>query len=676
MGSYSAGIDFGTTYSAAAICREGRTEIVELGARSAVVPTAVYLRPDGTVITGEAAMRRAVEEPERSAREFKRRLGDPTPLIVGGAPWSAEGLTARVLRTVFDYVTAREGGPPDHIGLSHPANWGPYKQDLLRQAAVRAGIGDAQLVTEPQAAAIAYSSLERVKSDSAIAVYDLGGGTFDAAILRKTRNGFVHLGRPEGIERLGGIDFDEAVYAHVKKAVPVLATATATAEAASPDFISAVLRLRAECTAAKEALSADTDTIIPVNLPGHQGRVRIVRAEFEAMIKPAILETIQALRRALTSAELTPEDVSVVLLAGGSSRIPLVAQLVSELMDRPIAVDAHPKHLIAVGAALATAPLVPKKRFQDSRLHDVPSPVISSPTASTRGGTPPRPPQTSLRQPAPISTQSRSVSVPDGSTRRPQPLDGNSSSMTRAKPSEESRTSSQASFLVSCGADETVKVWNLRSEARLNHTIIGHDESVNAICTDWIHGQPFIASAGMDECIRLWDPLTGSSLGDPLVGHFDGVSALTTSRINSTPVLVSGSFDHSIIVWDLETREMVGEPIRDHDGPVLRVATARIAGRPIAVVGDAEGRISTWDLETGAAAFGPKRGNAGPVRSLAVGRRNGRHVAIIGNDTTVDLLDGFRVAQRPSMAAEPSNGEPAKPAQWTTVRKNDMIGDR
>ena len=95
---YSLGIDLGTTYSAAAISRDGRVEIFPLGERAATIPSVVVLRADGEVLTGEAAERRALAEPTRMAREFKRRLGDPTPIILGGTPYGAEALIAHLLR--------------------------------------------------------------------------------------------------------------------------------------------------------------------------------------------------------------------------------------------------------------------------------------------------------------------------------------------------------------------------------------------------------------------------------------------------------------------------------------------------------------------------------------------------------------------------------------------------
>jgi len=349
---YAVGIDLGTTYTACALHRDGRVEIVALGSRATSIPSVVFVADDDTVLTGERAHRRAVTSPGRVAREFKRRLGDTTPILLAGTPYSAEQLTARLLRAVVDAVAELEGGMPDAVMLCHPANWGPYKIDLLGQAVRLAGLEHAEFVTEPEAAAISYASSEHVAPGEVVAVYDLGGGTFDATVLRKSESGFEILGKPEGIEHLGGIDFDEAVFAHVRHA---LDGALDQIDPADARAMAALARLRAECIEAKEALSSETDVAIQVLLPDVQTEIRLTRVEFEAMVRAPLSETIGALRRALQSAGVGEGEVKAVLLVGGSSRIPLVGQLVSAELGRPVAVDAHPKHAIALGAALGAA---------------------------------------------------------------------------------------------------------------------------------------------------------------------------------------------------------------------------------------------------------------------------------------------------------------------------------
>ena len=346
--TYALGVDLGTTYTAAAIQRGDRLEIVDLGTRSAAIPSVVYLRDDGEVLTGEAASRRGTTDPGRISREFKRRMGDTTAILLGGVPYSVDALMASLLRSVVAIATERQGEAPSAIAVAHPANWGQYKIDLLEQAVRRADLDDVRFVTEPQAAAIHYATLERLEPGATIAVYDLGGGTFDAAVLRNEAAGFQLIGDPEGIERLGGIDFDEAVFRHV---VGALGGAIDELDPDDPVALSAVTRLREECVAAKEALSGDTEVSIPVILPNLQTEVRLTRAEFEAMIRPALGDTLVVLNRTLRSAGVTADELHSVLLVGGSSRIPLISQLVGAELGRPVALDVHPKHSVALGAA-------------------------------------------------------------------------------------------------------------------------------------------------------------------------------------------------------------------------------------------------------------------------------------------------------------------------------------
>src|SRR5689334_15001990 len=156
-----------------------------LGIRAMQVPSVVFVRDDGEVILGEAAEQQGAADPSRLVREFKRRIGDAVPLIIGGSPYSAQALTARLLTWVVTVATERQGGPPEHVCVTYPANWGPFKRDLLGQAIDMAGLRNVETSTrtEPEAAAIAYASRDRVAEGDRVAVYDLGGGTFDAAVL-------------------------------------------------------------------------------------------------------------------------------------------------------------------------------------------------------------------------------------------------------------------------------------------------------------------------------------------------------------------------------------------------------------------------------------------------------------------------------------------------------------
>ena len=355
--SYSLGIDLGTTYTAAAVVRGGRAEVATLGYRATSIPTVVVLTEDGTVVVGDAAERRGASAPDRLAREFKRRVGDPTPILLGGSPVSVDRLLAEVLRVVCRAVGETEGGAPASTVVTHPANWGPFKRDVLVQGLRLAGLDNATLLPEPVAAATWYARAERPTPGSVVAVYDLGGGTFDAAVLEMgTGSGFTLRGRPEGVERLGGVDVDAAVINHVLRDVGPEA---ARLDPDDPATKVGMARLRGDCVVAKEALSTETSVTIPVTLPGITDEVLLRRTELEELVAPVLAPTIDALRRAVDSADLRPGQPDAVLLVGGASRMPLVAREVSVALGRPVAIDAHPKHPVALGAALVAEQRTP-----------------------------------------------------------------------------------------------------------------------------------------------------------------------------------------------------------------------------------------------------------------------------------------------------------------------------
>ncbi|QDG68182.1 Hsp70 family protein [Pseudarthrobacter sp. NIBRBAC000502772] len=369
--NYVLALDVGTSFTAAAIVRINHDasrvpESLPLGLRGTAVPSVVYYPEEGPILVGEAAERRGLDSPERVVREFKRRVGDDVPIAVGTLSLPAEDVFATMARWVADRAEEREGAPPSDIILSHPASWGAHRTQLVLAALASKDLTKVTLISEPEAAALHYAAQVRVEAGSTIAVYDLGGGTFDTAVLKKTDAGhFELLGRPEGIEGLGGADFDAAVLRYVADHA---GQGLANLDPSAPGALAALSRLRRECVEAKEALSADSEASISVLLPGFQQQVRLVRSDFEAMIREPIRETVDALERSLQDLGLTPDDLSAVLLIGGSSRIPLVAQLISEQLDRPIAVDADPKSSICLGAAVAALRAQPEGAAQPAAM--------------------------------------------------------------------------------------------------------------------------------------------------------------------------------------------------------------------------------------------------------------------------------------------------------------------
>src|SRR3954452_21520351 len=347
--AYSLGIDLGTTFVTAAVARDGHVEMFPLGDRSTVMHAVVYVSDDGRLVGVDTAARRIVSEPDRVAVNIKRGLGNPTPVLIGGTSHTATALLGALLRDVLTRVTEAEGGEPDAVVLTHPANWGKRRRTLFQDVPERVGLSGFRTVTEPEAAAAHYAATHRLDVGELIAVYDFGGGTLDATVLHRMENGLEVLGAPEGVENLGGVDFDDAVFSYVDFAT---GGALRRLNMSDPRTEVAVARLRQDCILAKEALSSDTETTIPVLTPGGQQEVRLTREQFEGMIRLPVESTLGALSRTLRMADVTSADLSAVLLVGGSSQIPLIAQMVSQKFGRPAVVYDHPKDAVALGAAI------------------------------------------------------------------------------------------------------------------------------------------------------------------------------------------------------------------------------------------------------------------------------------------------------------------------------------
>ena len=422
---YVLSVDLGTTFTAAAICPVGGSPtMLALGASGYSVPSVLFLREDGTFLAGEAAELRSSANPQRVARYFKRRLGDDIPIRLAGTPFASQVLVTRLLEWVISQATERQGEAPDTIVLTHPANWGPYRREVLQQAAGMASLARPILITEPEAAAIHYVQSERVEPGELLGVYDLGGGTFDAVIMRRTEDGFEAVGQPAGVERLGGMDFDDVIRSFVLEAAE-LDEIEHTEEA-----ITAAYALQSSCIDAKRVLSADTVADVRVVFPGVSTSVRVTRGEFEDRIRPRLTETLAALQAAMDSANVQPEDLSRILLVGGSSRIPMVSALLAQRFGRPLAVDTDPKNTVALGAARfganhagsseqSTLDREPPSRRALSipdltapRAPQLPDEPASSPAPDAISPTPPQAPHAPTRPTAPARPIPASVPLP------------------------------------------------------------------------------------------------------------------------------------------------------------------------------------------------------------------------------------------------------------------------
>lgn len=343
---YVLGIDVGSSRTRAAVSRRTPTgwsdpvPVVDL-------PTVVHLAPDGTALVGDEAERHANADPSRIARGFTARIGDDVPLVLGGTLCTAPELTAVVLRYVVDRVAAAEDGPADRLVVPHPADWGEHRTALLRHELARQDLTDVTLLPEPVAIAEAHPAA--VRDGGLLATYSLGAATAAAALLRRTSDGFELLAHASAGVDLAGNGFDDAIMDCVRAQV---GSALDQLDPTEPQAWLAMAQLRGGCAAAKEALSAHPEVIVPVALPAGPVDARITRVDFDRIIQPAVRAGADLVTRVVRSAD---GDVTAIVPAGGSARIPLVTAVLSTA-GRIVGGD--PSVAVVVGATLAARRLL------------------------------------------------------------------------------------------------------------------------------------------------------------------------------------------------------------------------------------------------------------------------------------------------------------------------------
>ncbi|MCO1581748.1 Hsp70 family protein [Crossiella sp. SN42] len=345
-------VDLGTSNTVAVLSAHGLPpRVIEVDG-SATMPSAVYANEDGTLLVGRDAERQARLDPSRFEPNPKRRI-DETTLLLGTDVITVTDALAAVLERVAK-ETARQlnGVLPDEVRLTHPAQWGSVRRNALVSAARLAGLGpNLVLVPEPVAAAAHFASFpdRELSPGQALAVYDLGAGTFDVAVVGVTPTGFTVLAE-DGLPDLGGLDVDHALLVHVGREVSFrdpgrwqrLLRPESTADRR------ARRTLLEDVREAKEALSRHQQTEVP--MPEEFSDVLVTRTELEALIRPSLLRSVDVLAKTIQRAGMAPEQLAGIYLVGGSSRIPLVAQLIADrLRVVPASLD-QPETAVAKGA--------------------------------------------------------------------------------------------------------------------------------------------------------------------------------------------------------------------------------------------------------------------------------------------------------------------------------------
>ncbi len=290
---FAVGVDFGSTKTKVAITKWDNDSgpAAECLRVAAAIPSVVFLGEQNELAIGEHAQKLGATDPHRVIRDFKRRVGDSVPIIADGWSESTESVVAAFVRRIVDEISDEQNATPDLVALAYPAHWGTYKQALIAGALRDAGLAEVLLVTEP-AAAITDAALPATGGVETVLVYDFGGGSFDAAVMTRSATGeFRTVGIPQGLDWLGGDDFDQAIFSRVRDGVRLTDTVPA-----DPEILTQMSRLREACTQAKETLSLDTEVTIPVATTRYRTRFRLVRAEFDELIRDAIEDTLDAAR--------------------------------------------------------------------------------------------------------------------------------------------------------------------------------------------------------------------------------------------------------------------------------------------------------------------------------------------------------------------------------------------
>jgi len=404
--TYRLGIDFGSSHTTAILRRpDGHTRAL-LFDGSPLLPSAVYAEPNGRLVVGRDAIHASRLDPTRFEANPKSRIDDSS-VRLGDTEVAVSALVAAVLARVRD-EGVRVSGVPDKLGvtLTHPAGWGAARRDVLAEAAQLAGLPRPRLVAEPIAAASYFVEVlgRTIPPGSALVVYNLGGGTFDASAVVPSANGYEILA-VDGLDGLGGANLDSALVEHLVRH-HLEQNPELWQRLRSPQNAEDRLQRRHlwdDVRAAKEALSHATSATVPVPLLDLEAR--ITRDEFESLARPLIERTVHTTAAVMRLARLTPERVVAILLVGGSSRIPLVADLVrSGTGVDPTATD-QPETVIAEGgvrvdardAGGAAAPAVPGARPGPAPPPQADAVPIGMMTSETLPGK--NPPPASLRPP-------------------------------------------------------------------------------------------------------------------------------------------------------------------------------------------------------------------------------------------------------------------------------------
>jgi molecular chaperone DnaK len=348
------GIDLGTSTSEIAVLRNGVPTLLReiAGSSHGFLPSVVAVGADGDLRIGEYAVPLLAVRPEASIAEVKRSMGSDKRFSFAGETYTPQEISALILRHLKEQAETALGQPVTEAVITVPAYFNALQRRATHDAGELAGLTVRRLINEPTAAALAYG-IERPDIEEKVVVYDLGGGTLDVTIL-EVSEGVLDVLASTGNDQLGGKDFDERLMRFLAR---TCRAATGIDPLASPKTKA---RLRGVAKRAKEELSSVERTSIALENLGLRPdgstidwEYTLTRAAFEAQIEDLIRSTSAQLDEALAQKGLRPDDINTVLMIGGSSRVPLVREHVSDYFGgRQLRTEVHPDEAVALGAAI------------------------------------------------------------------------------------------------------------------------------------------------------------------------------------------------------------------------------------------------------------------------------------------------------------------------------------
>jgi len=366
------GIDLGTTNSAVSVLEGGEPTVIANAEGFRTTPSIVAFTKDGEVLVGETAKRQAVTNVDRTIASVKRHMGTTWNFDVDGKKYTAQELSARILGKLKRDAETYLGEPVTDAVITVPAYFNDAERQATKEAGEIAGLNVLRIINEPTAAALAYG-LDKGKEDELILVFDLGGGTFDVSLLEVGKDdGFstIQVKATSGDNRLGGDDWDQRVVDHLVKKFK-----ETTGVDVAKDKI-ALQRLKEAAEQAKKELSQSMSTNVQLpylslteNGPANLDET-ITRAQFEQMTNDLLERTRKPFNDVIKEAGVKVADIAHVILVGGSTRMPQVAELVKTLTGgREANKGVNPDEVVAVGASLQAGVL--KGERKDVLLIDV-----------------------------------------------------------------------------------------------------------------------------------------------------------------------------------------------------------------------------------------------------------------------------------------------------------------